>query len=170
MLNGATLSFIWAIPFIGLLLSIATGPVLFPHFWEKHYGKITFIWILMVFLALIGEMGASPAIHAFMHVVYGDYIPFIVLIFALYTASGGIVLRGNLHGSPMTNTSLLAVGALLASFLGTTGASMVMIRPLLRANDNRRYSTHTVVFFIFLVSNIGGSLTPLGDPPLFIGF
>jgi Na+/H+ antiporter NhaD/arsenite permease-like protein len=167
MLDGATLSLLWAFPFIGLLLSVATGPVLFPHVWERHYGKITLAWVILVFLML---MTKTNAFSAFAHVLYGDYIPFIVLIFALYTVSGGLVLKGNLHGSPIMNTTLLAIGTVLASFVGTTGASMIMIRPFLRANDNRRYNVHSVVFFIFLVSNVGGSLTPLGDPPLFIGF
>jgi len=93
-----------------------------------------------------------------------------VLLTALYTVSGGIFIRGNLHGSPALNTAILAIGAFLASFMGTTGASMLMIRPLIRANDNRKHVAHVVVFFIFIVSNAGGSLTPLGDPPLFLGF
>lgn len=169
-LEGEKLSAVWALPFVGLLLSIATGPVLFAHFWENHYGKIALGWISATFIALLTNIGGVAAITAIAHMIYNEYIPFIVLIFALYTVSGGIVLRGNLHGSPVTNTSLLAIGTLLASFIGTTGAAMVLIRPLLRANDNRRYRVHSVVFFIFLVANIGGSLTPLGDPPLFIGF
>ena len=97
-------------------------------------------------------------------------MPFILLLLALFTIAGGIVVAGNIHGSPAMNTALLAIGTGLASLIGTTGASMVMIRPIMRANDNRRHNTHVVVFFIFLVSNIGGSLTPLGDPPLFLGF
>jgi Na+/H+ antiporter NhaD/arsenite permease-like protein len=105
-----------------------------------------------------------------LHVALLEYLPFILLLFALFTIAGGIRIKGNLHGSPATNTALLLIGAVLASFIGTTGASMVMIRPVLRANDDRRYNVHVVVFFIFLVSNIGGSLTPLGDPPLFLGF
>ena len=99
-----------------------------------------------------------------------EYLPFIVLIGSLFTISGGIYVSGNLHGSPGVNTSFLGTGTLLASMVGTTGASMVLIRPLLRANDDRRHNAHTIVFFIFLVSNIGGALTPLGDPPLFLGF
>ncbi|HPZ58418.1 MAG TPA: sodium:proton antiporter, partial [Ottowia sp.] len=99
-----------------------------------------------------------------------EYIPFILLLTALFTVSGGIYIRGNLHGSPLLNTGILLVGGLLASFMGTTGASMLLIRPLIRANDNRRHNAHVVIFFIFIVSNIGGSLTPLGDPPLFLGF
>ena len=104
------------------------------------------------------------------HVMLAEYIPFILLLTALYTVAGGIFVRGNLHGSPLLNTGILALGAVLASVMGTTGASMLMIRPLIRANDNRKHSAHIVVFFIFIVSNAGGSLTPLGDPPLFLGF
>jgi Na+/H+ antiporter NhaD/arsenite permease-like protein len=104
------------------------------------------------------------------HALFAEYIPFIVLLTALYAVSGGIFIRGNLHGSPGLNTAILAIGAFLASFMGTTGASMLMIRPLIRANDNRKHVAHVVVFFIFIVSNAGGSLTPLGDPPLFLGF
>src|SRR5690606_2407838 len=98
------------------------------------------------------------------------YVPFIILLFALFTISGGILVTGNLRGSPGTNTAILAIGTVLASFIGTTGASMVLIRPLLRANDERRHRTHTVIFFIFLVSTIGAGLSPLGAPPLFLGF
>ena len=104
------------------------------------------------------------------HALVAEYIPFIILLTALFTVAGGIFIRGNLHGSPALNAGLLLIGAVLASFMGTTGASMLMIRPLIRANDNRKHSAHIVVFFIFIVSNAGGSLTPLGDPPLFLGF
>ena len=114
--------------------------------------------------------GAGTAWHDLVHAALLEYIPFIVLLFALFTISGGLLVVGNLHGSPGTNTALLGIGTFLASVIGTTGASMVLIRPLLRANDNRRFNVHTVIFFIFLVSNIGGSLSPLGDPPLFLGF
>jgi Na+/H+ antiporter NhaD/arsenite permease-like protein len=104
------------------------------------------------------------------HALLAEYIPFVILLTALFTVAGGIYIRGNLHGSPGLNTAILAIGAVLASFMGTTGASMLMIRPLIRANDNRKHKVHVVVFFIFIVSNAGGSLTPLGDPPLFLGF
>jgi Na+/H+ antiporter NhaD/arsenite permease-like protein len=114
--------------------------------------------------------GPALAGGSLVHALLAEYIPFIVLLTALYTIAGGIFIRGNLHGSPARNTGLLAIGTVLASVMGTTGASMLMIRPLIRANDNRNHKTHVVVFFIFLVSNVGGSLTPLGDPPLFLGF
>ncbi len=114
--------------------------------------------------------GAGTALGALVQALLEEYVPFIVLLTALYTVAGGICVRGNLHGSPNLNTAVLALGTLLASIMGTTGAAMLLIRPLLRANDNRKHVVHVVVFFIFLVANAGGSLSPLGDPPLFLGF
>lgn len=114
--------------------------------------------------------GAPVAGSAFWHALVGEYIPFVILLTALFAVSGGIYIRGNLHGNPALNTGILAIGAMAASLMGTTGASMLLIRPLIRANDNRTHKTHVFVFFIFIVSNVGGSLTPLGDPPLFLGF
>ncbi|TIM88006.1 MAG: sodium:proton antiporter, partial [Mesorhizobium sp.] len=105
-----------------------------------------------------------------LHALLTEYMSFIILLFALFTISGGILVAGNIHGTPLVNAGLLLIGAMLASVIGTTGASMILIRPILRANDNRPFNAHVVIFFIFLVSNIGGSLTPLGDPPLFVGF
>jgi len=169
-IGGATLGAAWALPFAGMLLSIALGPVLFPHLWEHHYGKFAAFWAVLVLVPLVLWRGFDPALGALLHTALLEYIPFIILLFALFTIAGGILIMGNLHGSPATNTTLLAIGTLMASVVGTTGASIIMIRPLLRANDNRRHNVHVVVFFIFLVSNIGGSLTPLGDPPLFLGF
>ena len=169
-LDGATLSPLWSIPFAGMLLSIALFPLLANHFWHHHYGKVALFWAAAFVLPFTFGHGASATTHEVVHTALLEYIPFIILLFALFTVSGGILLTGNLHGSPLTNTTLLFIGTVLASLIGTTGASMVLIRPLLRANDERRYNVHTVVFFIFLVSNIGGSLTPLGDPPLFLGF
>ena len=116
------------------------------------------------------DFGPSAAGISFVHALLAEYIPFVILLTALFTVAGGIFIRGNLHGSPGLNTAILAIGAVLASLMGTTGASMLLIRPLIRANDNRRHNAHVVVFFIFIVSNAGGSLTPLGDPPLFLGF
>ena len=170
MTDAAGLSLIWGVPFAGLLLSIAILPLAAPHFWHSHYGKVALFWALAFLLPYAATYGFSNAAHDLVHSALLEYMPFIILLFALYTISGGLLVVGNLHGSPGTNTALLASGMLLASMIGTTGASMVLIRPLLRANDNRRYNVHTVIFFIFLVSNIGGSLTPLGDPPLFLGF
>ncbi len=169
-IGGATMGFAWALPFAGMLLSIALGPILFPHLWEHHYGKFAAFWAVLVLVPLVLLRGFDPALGALIHTAALEYIPFIILLFALFTVAGGILIMGNLDGTPATNTTLLAIGALMASFVGTTGASIIMIRPVLRANDDRRFNVHVVVFFIFLVSNIGGSLTPLGDPPLFLGF
>lgn len=169
-IGGATMGFAWALPFAGMLLSIALGPILFPHFWEHNYGKFAAFWAVLVLVPLVLLRGFDPALGALIHTAALEYIPFIILLFALFTIAGGILIMGNLDGTPATNTILLAIGTLMASFVGTTGASIIMIRPVLRANDDRRFNVHVVVFFIFLVSNIGGSLTPLGDPPLFLGF
>ncbi|HWK15742.1 MAG TPA: sodium:proton antiporter [Rhizobiaceae bacterium] len=169
-LPGADMSLLWAIPFAGLLLSIATGPLLFPHVWEHHYGKIAAGWAALALIPMIAAHGFGTALGAVLHTMLLEYMSFIILLFALFTISGGILVAGNIHGTPAVNACLLLLGALLASVIGTTGASMVMIRPIIRANDNRPFNAHVVIFFIFLVSNIGGSLTPLGDPPLFLGF
>jgi Na+/H+ antiporter NhaD/arsenite permease-like protein len=168
--NGAQLSVVWGIPFAGILLSIALAPLLLPHFWHHHYGKVAAAWSLAFLLPFAAVFGASAAGVNLVHALLAEYIPFILLLTALFTVSGGVYIRGNLHGSPGLNASILAIGAVLASFMGTTGASMLLIRPLIRANDNRKHVAHVVVFFIFIVSNAGGSLTPLGDPPLFLGF
>jgi Na+/H+ antiporter NhaD/arsenite permease-like protein len=168
--DGAQLTPVWGIPFAGILLCIALMPLLAPHFWHHHYGKVVAAWSLAFFIPFAVMFGANLAGENLVHALFAEYIPFIVLLTALYAVSGGIFIRGNLHGSPGLNTAILAIGAFLASFMGTTGASMLMIRPLIRANDNRKHVAHVVVFFIFIVSNAGGSLTPLGDPPLFLGF
>ncbi|MDB5501451.1 MAG: putative transrane protein [Tardiphaga sp.] len=169
-LDGAALSWIWALPFAGILLSIATGPVLYPHLWEHHYGKFATVFAALVVIPLLLVVDLHTVASTLSHTVLLEYLPFILLLLALFTVAGGIYVEGNLHDSAFTNTALLGVGALIASVVGTTGASMILIRPLIRANDDRRFNAHVVVFFIFLVSNIGGSLTPLGDPPLFLGF
>ena len=169
-LDGRALNLAWALPFIGILLSIALFPLFAAHFWERHLGKIAAFWAALVIVPLGVFVGLDAAVGAVLHTALLDYLPFILLLFALFTIAGGIRIKGNLHGSPLVNGALLLIGTVLASLIGTTGASMVMIRPLIRANDNRRVNVHVVVFFIFLVSNIGGSLTPLGDPPLFLGF
>jgi Na+/H+ antiporter NhaD/arsenite permease-like protein len=168
--DGRALSAWWGLPFAGVLLSIALFPLFAMRIWHHHYGKITAAWALAFFVPFVLAFGPNLAGASLVHALLAEYIPFIVLLTALYTVAGGIHIRGNLHGSPALNTGILAVGAVLASFMGTTGASMLLIRPLVRANDNRRHKAHVVVFFIFIVSNIGGSLTPLGDPPLFLGF
>ncbi|MEN3365289.1 MAG: hypothetical protein V7606_2563 [Burkholderiales bacterium] len=169
-LDGSLLAGWWGIPFAGLLLSIAIGPLLFPHFWHHHFGKLTAAWSLAFLLPFAVLFGAHAALKGAVHAFLAEYFPFIILLTALFVVAGGICVRGNLHGTPALNTGLMALGTVLASFMGTTGASMLMIRPLIRANDNRKHAAHIVVFFIFLVANAGGSLTPLGDPPLFLGF
>jgi len=168
--DGSQLSLLWGLPFAGVLLSIAVLPLLVPFFWHHHFGKITAAWSLAFLLPFAYAFGPAVAGVNFIHALLAEYIPFILLLTALFTVAGGIFIRGNLHGGPGLNTAILAIGAVLASVMGTTGASMLLIRPLIRANDNRKHNYHIVVFFIFIVSNAGGSLTPLGDPPLFLGF
>ncbi len=157
------------IPFVGILLSIALGPLVTPHFWHAHFPKISAFWALLFAVPFL-FWNTSEAIQEILHIYLMDYIPFIILLWGLFTISGGIYLGGSLRGSPKVNLTLLLIGTFLASLIGTTGAAMVLIRPLLRANEWRRNKVHLMVFFIFLVANIGGSLTPLGDPPLFLGF
>ncbi|HJV73267.1 MAG TPA: sodium:proton antiporter [Noviherbaspirillum sp.] len=169
-LDGSILAAWWGVPFAGLLLSIALLPLLAPLFWHHHFGKVALAWALAFLLPCAVYFGVGAAAGGALHAFAAEYIPFIILITALFVVAGGICVRGNLHGTPALNTGLLALGTLLASIMGTTGASMLMIRPLIRANDNRKHAVHIVVFFIFLVANAGGSLTPLGDPPLFLGF
>lgn len=169
-LNGADLGIFWVIPFACMLLSIAIFPLLAPHFWEHNFGKVSAAWALAFLVPFTMQFGVSLAGYELLHIVLGDYIPFIILLLSLFTVAGGVRLTGSLVGTPVVNTAILLVGTVLASWMGTTGAAMLLIRPLLRANAHRKYRVHSVVFFIFLVANIGGSLTPLGDPPLFLGF
>ena len=169
-LDGRGLSVWWAVPFAGLLLSIAVLPLWTPSLWHHHFGKIAAGWALAFLIPCALMFGPSLAGTELLHTALLEYIPFIILLLALFTVAGGVLVRGNLHGSPVLNTTLLAIGTGIASITGTTGASMLLIRPVIRANDNRLHNAHVVVFFIFLVSNIGGALTPLGDPPLFLGF
>ncbi len=161
---------LWSVlPFAGILLSIALIPLFALHFWEHHFPKVSAFWVLVFavpFLFFFREV----AVHEIAHIIIIDYIPFILLLWALFTVSGGIYIKGTLKGTPAINTIILLIGTILASIIGTTGASMLLIRPILRSNGWRVYKVHTIVFFIFLVSNIGGVLTPLGDPPLFLGF
>ncbi|MBN1826660.1 MAG: sodium:proton antiporter [Candidatus Eisenbacteria bacterium] len=161
---------LWSvIPFIGILLSIALGPLLAPHLWHHHFPKVSFAWALIFAIPFL-IVYRGQAFHEILHIYLVDYIPFIILLWALFTAAGGIAVSGRLPGTPLANTIAIAIGTFLASWIGTTGASMILIRPLLRMNKDRKRKAYIVIFFIFLVSNIGGSLTPLGDPPLFLGF
>jgi len=168
--DGRSLSPAWGLPFAGILLSIALLPLVVPAFWHHHYGKVSAAWALALLLPFAAIFGVAMAGEQLVHALVAEYIPFIVLLVALFSVAGGIHIRGNLHGAPGLNTGILAIGALLASLMGTTGASMLLIRPLIRANDDRKHRVHVLVFFIFIVSNVGGALTPLGDPPLFLGF
>jgi Na+/H+ antiporter NhaD/arsenite permease-like protein len=169
-LDGAAMGWPWALPFVAMLLSIATGPLLFPKIWHHHYGKIAVGWSVLALAALAAFYGLPAAAAAFVHAMLAEYLSFIVLLFALYVVAGGILITGSLPGTPLVNTALLLIGTLMASLVGTTGAAMILIRPLLKANEGRAHNVHVVVFFIVLVANIGGALSPLGDPPLFVGF
>ena len=154
------------LPFVAMLLAIALFPLWLPHWWESNRNKLLVSAVLgapVLALYLVRQPGALSHTAA-------DYVSFIVLLAGLYVIAGGVRLRGDLEATPLVNTAFLAIGSLVASFVGTTGASMLLIRPLLQTNRERARVTHTVVFFTFLVSNIGGMLTPLGDPPLFLGY
>ena len=169
-LDGKNMNVLWAIPFAGILLSIALFPLFAPHFWHEHYGKVSLFWGAAFFLAFLIIKGPGISFFYLIETYFLEFFPFIILLLSLFAVAGGIRLKGELIGSPLVNLSMILIGTFLASWMGTTGAAMLMIRPLLRANAWRKYKTHVVVFFIFLVANIGGSLTPLGDPPLFMGF
>jgi Na+/H+ antiporter NhaD/arsenite permease-like protein len=161
---------LWScLPFGCMLLSIAFWPLLAPEMWHHHFEKISLFWALTLAVPFTVAFKAT-AVYEILHILLADYVPFIILLWSLYTVSGGILLRGTLRGTPIVNVTMLAIGTVLASWMGTTGAAMLLIRPFLRANKNRKNRTFMVVFFIFLVANIGGALTPLGDPPLFLGF
>lgn len=162
---------LWSmIPFAGMLLSIAIFPIVKPHWWEKNMLWVALFWSFVFLVPFFFVYGADETIYQLIHTVVLDYVPFLLLLFALYAVAGGIVIKGSMVGTPKLNTILLAIGTILASVIGTTGAAMVLIRPLIRANEFRKRKMHTIIFFIFLVCNIGGALTPVGDPPLFMGF
>ena len=167
---GSTLSFAYCIPFAGMLLSIAICPLVNGAWWEKFKGAAVLFWALLFLVPFAIGNGAGTALNHFLEVILGDYISFIVLLFGLFCVAGNIRIRGTLAGTPKVNVLLLLIGTLLSSWVGTTGASMLLIRPVIRANSWRKRKVHTMVFFIFLVSNIGGCLTPVGDPPLLMGF
>ncbi len=161
---------LWScLPFAGMLLSIALFPLFAPTFWHHHFGKVSASWAAAFGIPFL-FFYEGTAVYEILHIILADYVPFIILLWSLYTVSGGIILRGSLRGTPPVNAGMLLLGTILASWMGTTGAAMLLIRPFLRANSYRKSRTFMVVFFIFLVANIGGSLTPLGDPPLFLGF
>jgi len=169
-LNGAQLSWPWTLPFIGLLLTIAAGPLLFPRLWRRHYGKFAFVWGTLTLAPMAALFDGPTALAALAHAALAEYLNFIVLLFALYVVAGGILVTGNLRGTPLVNTAILAFGTLIASLVGAAGAAMILVRPLIRANAARLHNVHVLVFFIILVANVGGALSPLGDPSLFAGF
>ncbi|WP_215781383.1 sodium:proton antiporter [Paludibacterium sp. B53371] len=169
-LDGAGLSLLWGVPFAAILLSIALFPIVAEAFWHHHFGKIVAFFTAAFLLPFLSWFGMPATLELVAHALLTEYFPFLILLLTLYTLSGGILLTGRLHATPGLNTRILGLGALLAPVMGTTGAAMLLIRPLLRANKGRQHKVHVVVFFIFLVANIGGGLTPLGDPPLFLGF
>src|SRR5690606_9852171 len=157
---------IWlVIPFVALLLMIATGPLFYEHFWHKNYPKIAIGFALLVVFYYLFILGN---VHAPVHAL-AEYIQFIALVASLYIASGGILIEIDKKATPFANVTLLVIGALISNLIGTTGASMLLIRPFIRLNKGNIQAYH-IIFFIFMVSNIGGSLTPIGDPPLFLGF
>jgi Na+/H+ antiporter NhaD/arsenite permease-like protein len=154
------------LPFVGMLLAIALCPLLVTHWWERNRNKLL-VSVLLGLPVLFFYLAREPM--AVLHAAQ-EYVSFMILLASLYAIAGGIVLKGNLEATPLTNTAFLAIGSFLASLIGTTGASMLLIRPLLHTNRERARTRHTVIFFIFLVANVGGLLTPLGDPPLFLGY
>lgn len=169
-LDGSALSIWWGVPFVATLLSMAMVPLFAPIFWHHHFGKVITFWALTFLIPFTHFFGLEQSLASFAHVLIEEYIPFILLLLVLYTVAGGIYIQSNAQATPLLNTSILLLGTVMASVMGTTGASMLLIRPLLRINQGRQRCVHVVIFFIFLVANIGGSLTPLGDPPLFLGF
>ena len=162
---------VWSIiPFVGMLLSIAIFPLVKPEWWEKNMLWVALAWSAIFVIPFAVAYGPGEALFRVLESVLLDYIPFIVLLLGLFIVAGGIALKGTLVGTTKVNVILLLIGTVLASWIGTTGAAMLMIRPLIRANAWREKKVHIIVFFIFLVANMGGCLTPLGDPPLFMGF
>jgi Na+/H+ antiporter NhaD/arsenite permease-like protein len=160
----------WALPFVGLLLTIAAAPLLLRHHWERHYWILAAGWSVAFLLPDLYVEGARTMTAQMAAVVIEDYLPFVLLVGTLYIVTGGLWISGTLRGTPATNTAIMAFGATIASVVGTPGAVLLLLRPLMRANRHRKRTTHVFVFFIFLVGNIGGSLSPLGDPPLFLGY
>jgi Na+/H+ antiporter NhaD/arsenite permease-like protein len=169
-IDGVRLSLFWVLPFAGILSSLAIFPMVAPNFWHRKQGLIALFWGIAFLAPFAVAFGIGAAFHELVHALMLEYIPFIALIGALFAIAGGIYVGGDFRGSPKLNVTILAIGTVLASFVGTTGAAMILIRPIIRANNDRQHKVHVVVFFIFLVCNIGGALTPLGDPPLFLGY
>jgi len=169
-LDGATLSSYWALPFLGVLCSIALGPLVLSQVWHHHYGKISALWTLGVIVALTVTFGSSATFHTLAETLLHHYVPFIIFIMSLYVICGGIRLSISAKATPFFNTFFLGITSFIASWVGTTGAAMLFIRPLMDVNQHRSHQSHTIFFFIILICNIGGCLTAIGDPPLFLGF
>jgi len=167
---AGTVPFWMCIPFAGLLLSVAVFPLVKPHWWEEHMAWVVAFWIVLFLVPYALLSGVGTAVELTLECIVNDYLTFIVLLFGLFCVAGNITLEGDLAGSPRVNVVLLLFGTLLSSWVGTTGASMLMVRPMIKMNAWRRRKRHIMVFFIFLISNIGGCLTPIGDPPLLMGF
>ena len=167
---GQTLPLWSIIPFVGMLLSIAVFPLVRAEWWEKHELHVAVFWSAVFLIPFIAVYGFEITGEQLSETIVGDYIPFIVLLLGLFVVAGGIHIKGTIVGTTKNNVIMLALGTVIASWVGTTGAAMLLIRPVLRANHWRRHKEHVVVFFIFLVANMGGCLTPLGDPPLFLGY
>ncbi len=169
-IDANSLNIIWSLPFLGMLLSLALMPIIAPNFWHQHDGKIALCWASLVVIPMLILYGFNITMHEILHTYLLEYIPFIIMIGALFVITGGISIQLKWSGNPCTNTLLLLAATLIASWIGTTGAAMLFIRPLIQINAWRSYKTHLIIFFIILVCNLGGCLTALGDPPLFLGF
>lgn len=163
------MSVLMCVPFVGLILSIALLPLLTPKLWHKNYGKIAFCWLVLGAWCIGHFLSPETAVRSISQALVEDYVPFICIVFALYTISGGLRVHVHANPTPGLNTAILFLGAIFSNLVGTSGASMILIRPFLKLNHHRANRTHQVIFFIFAVSNIGGLLTPLGDAPLFMG-
>ena len=162
---------LWSIiPFVALLLSVALVPLVNGLWWRKNEKWVALFWSVAFLVPFSYMYGWQEGLERFLEAVLLDFVPFIILLFGLFATAGGIMVDGRLAGTPKTNALILLVGTLMASWIGTTGAAMLLIRPLIRINAWRRHVSHIMVFLIFLVANMGGCLTPLGDPPLFMGF
>ena len=162
---------LWSIvPFVGMLLSIAIFPLVKGEWWESHELHVAVFWAAVFLIPFIIFFGPEVTAEQLSETIVGDYIPFIVLLLGLFVVAGGIHVKGTIVGTTRNNVILLLIGSFLASWVGTTGAAMLLIRPVLRANQWRKHKAHIVIFFIFTVANMGGCLTPLGDPPLFLGY
>ena len=165
-----SISLAYCIPFAGLLLCVAVLPLIKAEWWESHQPHAVVFWSLLFVIPFAIFFGAGEAAEKVLECIVDDYLTFIVLLFGLFCVAGNITLEGDLAGSPRINVGLLLIGTLLSSWVGTTGASMLMVRPVIKMNAWRKHRSHIMVFFIFLISNIGGCLTPIGDPPLLMGF